>query len=597
MSLAIFGERQSGQDIRTANAAAVQAIANILRSSLGPQGLDKMLVDDIGDMTITNDGATILKQLEVQHPAAKVLVELSDLQDREVGDGTTSVVLLAAELLRSGNSLVKEGVHPTAVIAGFKLAMKESVQFIQEHLARRIDVNDKEMLLNIAKTTISSKLIGAEMEHFSDLVLQAVLSVQLINEKGDVKYPVNAINILKTHGRSMRESQLVEGYALKAGRASQGMPQCVKNAKIALLDFTLRQHRMQLGVQIQVEQAEELEKIRQKEKDITAKKIEKILEAGANVILTSQGIDDMSLKYFVEAGALAVRRVDKKDLRRIAKITGGTICLTLATLDGEEAFDPKNLGSCEEVAEERIGDWDHILFKGCKGGRAATIILRGANEYMLDEVDRSVHDALCGVSRALENTLICAGGGAVETALSVYLEDFARTLGSREQLAIAAFAEALLVIPKTLAVNAALDATELVAQLRAVHAKAQGQLLRGKAAAGGAAAGAAVKAGGITPALAAAGGAAATAAAEATIAAGGGVPATTAAPAAAAESLKYVGLDLLQGKPRNNLAAGVVEAAVSKTKALRFATEAAVTILRIDDFIKIAPEPEPEREQ
>ncbi|KEP59857.1 UNVERIFIED_CONTAM: T-complex protein 1 subunit alpha, putative [Hammondia hammondi] len=542
MALAIFGDRQSGQDVRTANAAAVQSIANILRSSLGPQGLDKMLVDDIGDMTITNDGATILKQLEVQHPAAKVLVELSDLQDKEVGDGTTSVVLLAAEFLRVGNQLVKEGVHPTAVIAGFKLAMKESVKFIQEHLTCRVDANNREVLMNVATTTISSKLIGTETAHFADLVVRAILSVKMVTERGDVKYPVSSINIIKTHGKSMRESGLVEGYALKAGRAAQGMPQCVKNAKVALLDFNLRQHRMQLGVQIQVDNPEELEKIRQKEKDITAAKIQKILASGANVILTTQGIDDMAMKYFVEAGAIAVRRVDRKDLRRIAKITEGTVVLTMATLDGDEKFDASCLGTCEEVYEERIGDWDHLLFKGCKGGKAATVILRGANEYMLDEVDRSVHDALCAVSRALEYTHVCPGGGAVETSLSVYLENFARTLGSREQLAIAAFAEALLIIPKTLAVNAALDATELVARLRAVHAKAQGQLLD---------------------------------------AAGNGD-----------EELKWHGLDLTSGKTRNNMAAGVIEAAVSKTKALRFATEAAVTILRIDDLIKIAPEPE-----
>ncbi|OXB71929.1 UNVERIFIED_CONTAM: hypothetical protein H355_008140 [Colinus virginianus] len=273
-----------------------------------------MLVDDIGDMTITNDGATILKQLEYDYALRKA--------HRFFIFFVFGIAL----------SLLHGAIADIRVSHGF---------FLRRGL----------------------RLLSLSCELFT-------------NDKGDVKYPVSAINIIKTHGRSMRESQLVEGYALKAGRASQGMPQCVKNAKIALLDFTLRQHRMQLGVQIQVEQAGELEKIRQKEKDITAKKIEKILASGANVILTSQGIDDMSMKYFVAAGALAIRRVDKRDLRRIAKITGATVCLTLATLDGDEAFDPKNLGFCEEVAEERIGDWDHILFKGCKGGRAATIILR-----------------------------------------------------------------------------------------------------------------------------------------------------------------------------------------------------------------------------
>ncbi|KAL8431935.1 hypothetical protein Efla_002772 [Eimeria flavescens] len=539
MTLAIFGERQSGQDVRSSNVAAVMAIANILRSSLGPHGLDKMLVDDIGDVVVTNDGATILKQLEVQHPAAKVLVDLSDLQDKEVGDGTTSVVLLASELLRLSVNLIRDDLHPTAVIAGYRLAMKECVRYLKSHLSVEMQKLDPSLLLSVAKTTLASKFIGTEEDFFANLCVTAIQSVKTVTERGDVRYPVDSISILKTHGKSARDSQLVDGFALKTSRAAQGMPMAVKDAKIALLDFGLRQHRMQLGVSIQVNDPEALEKIRQQEKDIARQRVKQILQSGANVIVTTQGIDDMCLKYFVEAGALAVRRVSKKDIRRIARATGGTVCLTLATLEGDELLDPSSLGTCAEVCEERVGDWDYLFFRGCKTSKAATVILRGANEFMLDEVERSLHDALCAVSRCLSSSSVCPGGGAVEAALSVYLEDFARTLGSREQLAVAAFAEALLVIPKTLALNAALDATELVAKLRASHANLQ-------------------------------------------CGADGG----------AANAKALMGLDLVNGKLCAALNSGIVEATVSKTKSFKFATEAAVTILRIDDFIRLAPEPE-----
>ncbi|KAF8819587.1 putative T-complex protein 1 subunit alpha [Cardiosporidium cionae] len=538
MSVGILGERESGPDVRTANITAVQAVGNILKSSLGPQGLDKMLVDDIGDVIISNDGATILQRLEIQHPAAKILVDLSELQDKEVGDGTTSVVLLASELLKLGNQLVKSDLHPTSVISGYKLAMKECVKYIRDNLSSKVNAQQRDFLADIAKTALSSKFIGVEDSHYSRLIVDAILSVKTVNNRGDTKYPVSSVNILKNHGKSSKDSYLVDGYALKIGRSAQGMPSSVKGAKVALLDFNLRQHRMQRGVNLLIDDPQELEKIRQKEKDVTRDKIKKILASGANVILTTNGIDDMALKYFVEAKTIAIRRVEHKDIRRIAKITGGTVVLTLATLDGEEKFDSTNLGYCEEVYEDRVGDWDYLFFKGCKASKAATIILRGPNEYGIDEVERSVHDALCGVSRSLEFNAICPGGGAVETALSLYLEDFARTLGSREQLAVAAFAEALLVIPKTLAVNAAHDATDLLAKLRACHSKSQTSHCE------------------------------------------------------AHQQYKWYGLDLIEGTIRNSLTAGVIENQVSKIKSIRFATEAAVTLLRIDDFIKISPEPE-----
>lgn len=527
----ILGERQSGQDVRTQNVMACQAVANIVKSSLGPVGLDKMLVDDIGDVTITNDGATILKMLEVEHPAAKVLVELAELQDREVGDGTTSVVIIAAELLKRANDLVRNKIHPTSIISGYRLAMREACKYVDEKLAVKVEKLGKDSLINCAKTSMSSKLIGSDSDFFANLVVEAVQAVKMTNARGEVKYPIKGINILKAHGKSARDSYLLKGYALNTGRAAQGMPMRVAPARVACLDFNLQKTKMQMGVQVLVTDPRELEKIRQREADMTKERIEKLLKAGANVVLTAKGIDDMALKYFVEAGAIAVRRVRKEDLRHVAKATGATVVSTFADMEGEETFDPSLLGHADEVVEEHVADDDVIMIKGTKTTSAVSLILRGANDFMLDEMDRALHDALCIVKRTLESNTVVAGGGAVEAALSVYLENLATTLGSREQLAIAEFAESLLIIPKVLAVNAAKDATELVARLRAYHHTAQTK--------------------------------------------------------ADKKNLSSMGLDLVKGTVRNNLEAGVIEPAMSKVKIIQFATEAAITILRIDDMIRL----------
>ena len=393
-------------------------------------GLDKMLVDALGDVTITNDGATILSRLEVEHPAAKVLVELANLQDKEVGDGTTSVVILAAELLKRANGLVKKKVHPTSVMAGYRLALKEVINYIKDHLTVKVDTLGRDALINAAKTSMNSKIIGAESAFFSEMCVTAIEKVKMTNVMGQTKYPVKNINILKVHGKSSKESLLVGGYAIEASRCSQQMPVEVTNAKIACIGFALNKFRLAMGIQVLVDDPSNLEQIRQKEMDVTKDRVKKIIEAGANVVLCAGGIDDFAMKYFVENNIMAIRRVSKQDLRKIAKSSGAEVVISMADFDGQESFPPTLLGECTKVHEQRLGDFEYIFFEEFKQSKCQSIIIRGANEFMLDEIQRSINDSLNVVKRILESNSLVAGGGAVEAALSVYLDDFARTLGS-----------------------------------------------------------------------------------------------------------------------------------------------------------------------
>ena len=517
-------------------------IANVVKSSLGPQGLDKMLVDETGEVVITNDGATILKLLSIEHPAAKILGDLAQIQDKEVGDGTTSVVILAAELLRRATQLIKNKVHPTTVIQGYKFALKEAIKHIKDDLVIQIDPNDTQLLKKVAETSLASKLIGPESQFFSEIIVQAITNVKTMS--GDTpKYPVKNINIIKTHGKSITESKLIDGYALESTRGGMGMPLTVKNAKIALLDMNLAKFRLPAGVSVVVQNPDNLENIRQRELDLTKERCKKIIDAGANVIICSKGIDDFALKYFVEAKCIAVRRCEKSDMKRLSAATGAKIMITFDDEDGNEIFNKDCLGEAEEVSEEAINDYNYVFFKKCKKLAAQTILLRGANYLMLDETERSIHDALCAVKRVLESNKLVVGGGCVEVSTSLYLENYGRTLGSKEQMAINEYAESLNVIPKQLAINAAKDATDLLTKLRYVHEKYLKEKNQN----------------------------------ESSI------------------KLKHTGLDLVKGKIRNNYNAGVFEPAISKVKSLKFATEAAITILRIDDLIRIEPEKEKPR--
>lgn len=379
----------------------------------------------------------------------------------------------------------------------------------------------KEGLINAAKTSLNSKLIGPESNIFAAMVVDAMQNVKTeVKKPGkegppEYKYPVKNVHIVKVHGQAIHESRLINGYILEGARAAQGMPLEVKGCKIACIDFNLHKTKMQMGVQILIDNPAELEKVRLKELDITKQRCCKILESGANVILAGKGIDDFALKYFVEKGCIAMRRVGKNDMRRIAEASGATIALSMTDFEGTEKFDPSWLGTAEICKEERVSDFDYMFIEGFKETKVQTILIRGANEYMTAEIERSIHDALCVVKRVLESNTVVSGGGAVECALSIYLDNYARSLGTREQLAIAEFAEALLVIPKTLAVNAAVDATDLVAKMKVFHFAAQGPEAEKK------------------------------------------------------KDFCHAGLDLINGKVRNSVKAGVLEPAISKIKSLK----------------------------
>jgi len=415
--------------------------------------------------------------------------------------------------------------------------MRESCNFIKERLSIPITDLGNDTLVQCAKTSMASKIISGEADFFSNMVVNALKRVGRKNDKGKMKYPIGAINILKAPGKSARDSILVEGFALNCTRASEGMPKVVNKAKIAFLDFNLERTKMPHGIAFDFTDPDQTAALHKREDDLLKERIDLVLKAGANVVLTTKGIDDLATKYMVETGVIGVRRVLKEDMKCIARATGGTVLLTLANLEGGESFDPTSLGEADVVSQESIAEQELILIKGTKNNTSASIILRGANGMMLDEMDRSVHDALCATKRVLESREVVPGGGAVETALSMYLETLAESLGTREMLAVVEFANALLVIPKILAHNAALDATDLVAKLCTLHHAAQ----------------------------------------------------------KTEEKKHYArfGLDLMNGKVHNCVEAGVLEPTISKIKAIRFATEAAITIMRIDDMIKLNAKAEP----
>ncbi len=460
-------QRTVGRDALRANIMAVRAVAETLRTTYGPKGMDKMLVDALGDVTITNDGATILDKMEVQHPAAKMLVQIAKGQDEEVGDGTKTAVIFAGELLRHAEELLGKNIHPTVIVSGFRKAMEEALKILYE-ISEPIDINSEEILKKIAKTALTSKAVHDARDYFAEL---AVKAVKQIAEKRGNKYYIDLdyIQLIKKYGGSLFDSMLVYGVVLDKEVVHPGMPRRVEKAKIALIDAPLEIEKPEIDAEIRITDPSQMRAFLEQEEDILKKMVEKIAETGANVVICQKGIDEVAQHFLAKKGILAVRRVKRSDMEKLERATGGRIVSNIDDLR------PEDLGEAELVEERKVGEDKMVFVEGCKNPKAVSIVIRGGLERLVDEAERSLRDALAAVADAIKDGRIVAGGGAVETELAKHLRRYAKTVGGKEQLAIEAFAKALEGLVMALSENAGLDPVEIIMKLRAAHEKPDGK--------------------------------------------------------------------------------------------------------------------------
>ena len=460
-------ESTRGKTAHNNNIMAARAVADAVRSTLGPKGMDKMLVDSMGDIVITNDGATILKELDIEHPAAKMVVEVAKTQDDECGDGTTSAVVIAGELLKKSEALIEQNVHPTVISNGFRLAALEAVKILKT-IGIEISPTDKKSLKLIALTAMTGKGVGGERDALSDIAVEAVTS---ISEKEDGKYraDIDNIQVEKKHGGAVSDTNLIKGLVLDKERVHPRMPRSVKNAKIALVDSALEIKKTEVEAKIQIRDPSQMQKFLDEEEKTLRGMVEKVKKSGANVLICEKGIDDLAQHYLAKEGIYAVRRVKRSDMEKLAKATGAKIITNLMDLG------PSELGSAAEVEESKIADSDMTFVTGCKNPKAVSILIRGGTEHVVDEVERALHDALKVVAVAIEDGVVVPGGGAPEIEIALRLRDYGQTVGGREQLAIEAFAEAFEIIPWTLAENAGMDMIDVLIELKNAHNKKAGK--------------------------------------------------------------------------------------------------------------------------
>ena len=505
-----------GRDAQKNNISAAKIIADIVRTSLGPRGMDKMLVDSLGDMTITNDGATILKEIDVQHPAAKMLVEIAKSTDNEVGDGTTSVVVLAGALLEQAESLLQQEVHPTVIVDGYRKSANKAKEYIKD-IADEVTADDTPTLLKIARTSMQTKMIRKDSDKLGDMVVKAVLSVA---EKNDSDYTVDIddIKVEKKTGGSIAESSILQGIVLDKEVVHSGMPKKMSGAKIALINTALEVSKTETDAKINITNPQQMKSFLDEENKMLQNMVDKVVGSGASVVFCQKGIDDMSQHYLSKAGILAVRRVKESDLTKLAKATGGRIITNLDDLS------EKDLGAADLVQERKIEEDRWVFVEGCKHPKSVTILLRASSQRVVDEAERSIHDAIMVVKDVMELPLIVAGGGAPETFAATKIRSWAKTLEGREQLAAEKFAEALESIPLSLSENAGMDPIDTLASLRSKQLSGE----------------------------------------------------------------KWTGIDVRKGKVVDIKSSDIVEPLSVKTQIISAAAEAACMILRIDDVIATA---------
>ena len=508
--------RSRGREAQHANIMAARIVAEAVKTALGPKGMDKMLVDSFGDVTITSDGKTILNEMEVQHPAAKMMVEVAKTQDNEVGDGTTTAVVVAGELLGKAEELINKNVHPTVIIDGYRKAEEKALEIL-EKIAIKVEPTDKEYLKKVAMTSMASKLVSENKEQLAEIATSAVLHVAR-KVKDQYRVDLDDIMVEKKPGESVLDTKLIYGIIVDKEVVHPGMPKRVEDAKIALLNLALEVEKTEFDAKINIETPEQMEAFLKEEENMLREMVDKIKSAGANVVLCQKGIDDMAQHFMAKRGILAVRRVKKSDMEKLAKATGGRIVTNIDDLT------PEKLGYASLVEERKVGDDKMVFVEGCKNPRAVAILIRGGAERIVDEAERSVHDALCVVRDVVQEPKIVAGGGAAELEAARAVRDFAETLPGKEQLAVQSYAEALEIIPITLAENAGLDPIDIISDLRAHHEKGE----------------------------------------------------------------KWYGVNVLEGKIDDMEKLDVLEPLVVKKQVIKSATEAATMILKIDDVIAAA---------
>jgi thermosome len=452
-----------GRDAQKNNITAAKLIAEVVRTSLGPRGMDKMLVDSLGDVTITNDGATILKEIDVQHPAAKMMVEISKATDNEVGDGTSSVVILAGALIEKAEELIGKDVHPTIIVDGYRKSAIKAIEILNS-MGQKIRDNDRGDLIKVAKTSMQTKLVSRESDQIAELVVTACL---LVSEKNDSvsKIDIDDIKVEKKAGGSLHDTKLIKGIVLDKEVVHGGMPKKVEKAKIALLNSALEIEKTEFDAKINISSPDQMNMFLEEENKMLKNMVDKITATGANVVICQKGIDDIAQHYLAKAEVLTVRRVKESDMSKLARATGARVVSNLDDLTA------KDLGSADLVEERKIETDKWVFVEGAKHPKAVTILIRGGSQRVVDEAERSVHDALYVTKDVLERPVIVAGGGAPEAYAAAKLRDWVSTLSGREQLAAEKFAESLEVIPLTLAENAGMDPIDTITDLRSKQSK------------------------------------------------------------------------------------------------------------------------------
>ena len=503
-------QRTAGREAQRSNIMAAKAVAGAVRTTLGPKGMDKMLVDTMGDVVITNDGVTILKEMDIEHPAAKMMVEIAKTQDQEVGDGTTTAVVLAGELLKQAEELLEQEIHPTVIAAGYRAAADKSMEILKG-LAVEVSAKDEDLLRKIAITAMTGKGSQSAREDLADMAVQAVRSV--VDEDGTVD--TDNITVEKKVGGGITDSVLISGVVVDKDRLHPSMPKSVKSARIALLNAAVEIEKTEVDAKIQITSPDQLQAFLDQEESMLKGMVDRIATTGANVLFVQKGIDDLAQHFLAKAGIYTLRRVKKSDMEKLARATGGRVVTSIHEISKDD------LGKAGLVEERKVSDEKMTFVEECDNPKSVSIILRGGTEHVVDELDRAMEDALRVVGVAVQDRMLVAGGGAPEVELALRLRAYASTVGGREQLAIEAFANAMEIIPKTLAENAGLDQIDSLVSLRSQHER----------------------------------------------------------------GVKGAGLDMDSGKPVEMLKLGVVEPLRVKTQAIKSAAEAAIMILRIDDVI------------